>query len=65
MPVPHCGVVLEMSDWRSLAERLKRHDVRFVIEPPAGGESGEPVTLFLLDPTGNALEFRAFRGTPG
>lgn len=65
VPVPHCGVVLEMSDWRSLAERLKRHDIRFVIEPPLEARRGEQVTLFLLDPTGNALEFKAFRETPG
>lgn len=63
VPVPHCGVVLEMSDWTSLAQRLKQHQVRFVIEPHIRfkGEAGEQATLFCLDPSGNALEFKAFR----
>jgi extradiol dioxygenase family protein len=63
VPVPHCGVVLEMPEWQSLAERLKRHGVSFVIEPYTRfeGEPGEQATMFLLDPTGNALEFKSFR----
>lgn len=63
VPVPHCGVVLEMDEWTELAERLRHHAVRFVIEPSIRfrGEPGEQATLFLLDPTGNALEFKSFR----
>jgi extradiol dioxygenase family protein len=62
VPVPHFGVVLEMEDWRMLAERLKQHGVKFVIEPYIRfkGEPGEQATLFFLDPSGNALEFKAF-----
>jgi uncharacterized protein len=62
VPVPHCGVVLEMDAWQSLADRLKQHGVQFVIEPYIRfkGEPGEQATLFLLDPSGNALEFKAF-----
>jgi len=63
VPVPHCGVVLEMDDWHSLADRLKQHGVQFVIEPYIRfrGEPGEQATLFFLDPSGNALEFKAFK----
>jgi extradiol dioxygenase family protein len=63
VPVPHCGVVLEMADWTSLAERLRQNGIRFVIEPYIRfkGEPGEQATLFFLDPSGNALEFKAFR----
>lgn len=63
VPVPHCGVVLEMHDWQLLAERLRRHRVRFVIEPHVRfrGEPGEQATMFLLDPSGNALEFKSFK----
>jgi uncharacterized protein len=61
--VPHCGVVLEMTEWQRLAGRLRRHRVRFVIEPYVrfAGEPGEQATMFLLDPSGNALEFKSFR----
>jgi extradiol dioxygenase family protein len=63
VPVPHFGVVLEMADWESLAERLKQRGTRFVVEPYIRfkGEPGEQATLFFLDPTGNALEFKAFK----
>lgn len=63
VPVPHCGVVLEMDDWESLAARLKQAAIAFVIEPYIRfrGEPGEQATLFFLDPSGNALEFKAFR----
>jgi len=63
VPVPHFGVVLEMDHWRTLAERLKQHDVKFVVEPYIRfkGEPGEQATLFFLDPSGNALEFKAFK----
>ena len=63
VPVPHFGVVLEMDEWQSLAERLQQHGVKFVIEPYIRfkGEPGEQATLFFLDPSGNALEFKAFK----
>jgi uncharacterized protein len=63
VPVPHFGVVLEMESWRVLAERLKQHGVKFLIEPYIRfvGEPGEQATLFFLDPSGNALEFKAFK----
>jgi extradiol dioxygenase family protein len=63
VPVPHFGVVLEMGDWQSLADRLKQQHVQFVIEPYIRfkGEPGEQATLFFLDPSGNALEFKAFK----
>jgi uncharacterized protein len=67
VPVPHCGVVLEMRDWTALAERLQRRGVEFVVEPHVRfrGQRGEQATLFLLDPSGNALEFKAFRNIAG
>jgi uncharacterized protein len=67
VPIPHCGVVLEMEQWSVLATRLKQHGIRFVIEPYIRfkGEPGEQATLFLLDPSGNALEFKAFKDIDG
>jgi extradiol dioxygenase family protein len=61
VPVPHFGVVLVMSDWKALAERLRSASVEFVIEPTIRfeGQSGEQATMFLLDSAGNALEFKA------
>lgn len=63
VPVPHCGVVLEMEAWHRLADRLRGHRVSFVIEPCVrfAGRPGEQATMFLLDPSGNALEFKSFR----
>ena len=62
VPIPHFGVVLTQSDWKELAERVKAAGVRFVIEPYTRfeGEVGEQSTMFFLDPSGNALEFKAF-----
>lgn len=67
VPVPHFGVVLEMADWEALAERLKRAGVEFVIEPHVRfkGQPGEQATLFFLDPSGNALEFKSFADIEG
>jgi len=67
VPVPHFGVVLEMDDWQALADRLKSLDIKFVVEPYIRfeGQPGEQATLFFLDPTGNALEFKAFRDIEG
>ena len=61
VPVPHFGVVLAMSDWKALAERLRSASVEFVIEPTIRfeGQTGEQATMFLLDWAGNALEFKA------
>jgi extradiol dioxygenase family protein len=63
VPVPHFGVVLEMPEWDALALRLREAHVKFVIEPYIRfkGEVGEQATMFLLDPSGNALEFKSFR----
>ena len=63
VPVPHFGVVLEWGDWHSLAERLRSLGVRFEIEPGIrfAGQVGEQATMFLYDPSGNALEFKAFK----
>lgn len=62
VPVPHFGVILEMHEWKNLAERLKQKHVKFVIEPKIrfSGQAGEQATMFFLDPSGNALEFKAF-----
>ncbi len=62
VPVPHFGIVMEMDAWRELAERLRSSGVKFVIEPKIRfeGEVGEQATMFFLDPSGNALEFKAF-----
>lgn len=61
VPVPHFGLVLGMDDWRALADRLRAAGTKFVIEPTVRfeGEPGEQATMFLLDPAGNALEFKA------
>ena len=62
VPVPHFGVVLDMADFNGLAERLKAAGTEFIIEPHIrfGGLPGEQATMFFLDPSGNALEFKAF-----
>ena len=61
VPVPHFGLVLAMEAWKALAERLQDAGVEFVIEPTVrfAGQPGEQATMFLLDPAGNALEFKA------
>ncbi len=63
VPVRHFGVILPWDDWQALAERLRRAGVKFVIEPGIrfAGQVGEQATMFLLDPAGNALEFKTFR----
>lgn len=67
VPVPHFGVVLELPKWHALAERLRGAGVPFVIEPYVRfpGQPGEQATMFLLDPSGNALEFKAFADIEG
>lgn len=61
VPVPHFGLVLAMDEWRDLATRLEDAGTEFVIAPSIRfeGEPGEQATMFLLDPAGNALEFKA------
>ncbi|HEY7673803.1 MAG TPA: VOC family protein [Burkholderiales bacterium] len=63
VPVRHFGAVLSMDEWQRLAQKLKGAGVKFVIEPHLRfqGEVGEQATMFLLDPCGNALEFKAFK----
>ncbi len=63
VPVPHFGVVLSMPEWQSLAENLTAAGTEFIIEPYVRfkGQAGEQATLFFLDPSGNALEFKAFK----
>lgn len=62
VPVPHFGVILGMESWHELAEHLRRAGVEFVIEPGIRfqGQVGEQATMFFCDPSGNALEFKAF-----
>jgi extradiol dioxygenase family protein len=63
VPVPHYGVVLEWEEWHTLENRLKAKGIKFVIEPYIRfkGLPGEQATMFFLDPSGNALEFKAFQ----
>ena len=63
VPVPHFGVVLEWHAWQHLAAKLKSANIGFVIDPYIRfeGEVGEQATMFFYDPSGNALEFKAFK----
>ena len=63
VPVPHFGVVLDMDDWQQLSDKLKSLNIKFIIEPYIRfqGLPGEQATLFFLDPSGNAIEFKAFK----
>ncbi len=63
VPVPHFGVVMEWQSWHDFAEKLKIAKISFVIEPYIRfrGQIGEQATMFFLDPSGNALEFKAFK----
>jgi uncharacterized protein len=65
VPVPHFGIVLPMDEFKNFAEKLRSKGVEFIIEPKIRfqgetGETGEQATMFFLDPSGNALEFKAF-----
>ena len=62
VPVRHFGVILPMPDWEALAARLQAAGTSFVIEPYIRfkGEPGEQATMFFLDPSGNAVELKAF-----
>ena len=63
VPVPHFGVVLSFDEWCGLADRVREFIDEFVIEPHVrfAGEPGEQGTMFFLDPSGNALEFKGFK----
>ena len=62
VPVRHFGAVLNLAQWQQLADKLKAAGTRFVIEPYIRfkGEAGEQATMFFLDPSGNAIEIKAF-----
>lgn len=62
VPVRHFGAILTLPQWETLAEKLKARGTAFVIEPNVRfkGQPGEQATMFFLDPSGNALEFKAF-----
>ena len=62
VPVRHFGVILDLPDWRALADRLVAAGAKFLIAPGVRfkGQTGEQATMFVLDPSGNALEFKAF-----
>lgn len=62
VPVPHFGVVLEVDVWKRLADRVREFVDDFIIEPYVRfeGQPGEQYTMFFEDPSGNALEFKAF-----
>lgn len=62
VPVPHFGAVLPMAEWRALADRLEKAGVEFAIAPTIrfAGQPGEQATMFFRDPSGNALEIKAF-----
>ena len=63
VPVRHFGVVLDWKEWRSLSEKLQKLKIKFIINPYIRfkGEVGEQATMFFLDPSGNALEFKSFK----
>lgn len=63
VPVRHFGAVLSIPAWESLADKLKAAGTRFIIEPYIRfkGEVGEQATMFFLDPSGNAIEIKAFK----
>lgn len=64
VPIPHFGAVLDMDEWRALAARLEAADaIDWVLKPQVRfeGEVGEQATLFIRDPSGNALEFKGFK----
>ena len=63
VPVPHFGLILDWDDWEELRDRLTAVGCAFEIAPHVRfvGEPGEQATMFLFDPAGNALEFKAFR----
>ncbi|WP_085581208.1 MULTISPECIES: VOC family protein [unclassified Pseudomonas] len=67
VPMPHLGVILEMSDWRVLRDRLIEAQVQFVLPPGIrfAGQPGEQATMFFLDPAGNPIEIKGFTDLQG
>lgn len=63
VPIPHFGIVLEWKKWKLFTKKLESLDVKFLIKPYIRfkGQVGEQATMFFLDPSGNALEFKAFK----
>ena len=63
VPIPHFGVILEWNIFQEFAKKLKKRKIEFIIEPYVRfeGEPGEQATMFFLDPSGNALEFKSFQ----
>ena len=63
VPMPHFGAILEWAEFEGVADRLRRSGASFVVEPRIRYEGlpGEQATMFVLDPSGNALEFKSFR----
>jgi extradiol dioxygenase family protein len=63
VPMPHFGALLDWSEFSALAERIRAAGLPFILEPRIryAGQPGEQATMFLLDPSGNALEFKSFR----
>ena len=63
VPSSHFGVILHWDEWHALAEKLKSSDIEFLIEPNIRfeGEVGEQATMFFMEPSGNALEFKSFK----
>ncbi|MGI9284508.1 MAG: VOC family protein [Pseudomonadales bacterium] len=63
VPVPHCGVVMNFDEWEVFAKKVSGFIDHFIIDPYVRfeGQPGEQGTMFFLDPSGNALEFKAFR----
>jgi uncharacterized protein len=62
VPMPHLGVVLQMDDWKAMAEKLKAAGLKFELEPMIrfAGEPGEQATMFFRDPSGNPIEIKGF-----
>lgn len=67
VPMPHFGILLPMEDWRALADRLIEQKVQLQLPPTLRfeGQAGEQGTLFISDPSGNAIEIKGFRDTAG
>ncbi|MEO1053764.1 MAG: VOC family protein [Bacteroidota bacterium] len=63
VPVRHFGAILDWDQWHQLADKLRKEEINFIIEPHIRfeGEVGEQATMFFLDPSGNALEFKSFK----
>ena len=67
VPMPHLGAILQMADWKALAEQLTAKGVQFVLAPHIrfAGEPGEQATMFFRDPSGNPIEIKGFNSLEG